>query len=453
MAVDNNTILGKALLQGTNDFAQRIPDPSQAGIKATMDALFDPLNNQLYNQFVDILVNRIGFTLVRQQAFKNPLAVFKGQKLYYGSTAQELMVGWIKAHSYQDDAETLLKLHRPEIVAAYHSINRQDQYPISINRVELRQAFAEEYGLNNLVAGVMQAPVNSDEYDEYKCMLQLIGEYDHRWGFFKHQLSAAPTTQSTAEEFLAAARTYVGKFAFPSSRYSAAGVPNIPVFAKPEECVLFVTPEVAANVSVHALASMFHTELADVNVRMITVDEFPIPEAVALLTTQDFYQCYDQEYSTGSFYNPQTMSTNYFLNHISALSVSPFVPAVLFTTSAGTTTPTITMTPATLTVTAASATAEAGSTVQLTPVLAGSVTANDIDVTVQPVSAVSWAVAVSAANTEKTSRTWVDRNNVLHIQGDLEANDTVTVTGVSTYLNPSGATSAIAASPVTITIV
>ena len=50
MAADNATILAKVWLNGTNDFQQRIPDPTQHGVDATMQALFDPMNRQYYNQ-------------------------------------------------------------------------------------------------------------------------------------------------------------------------------------------------------------------------------------------------------------------------------------------------------------------------------------------------------------------------------------------------------------------
>ena len=64
MAADNATILAKVWLNGTNDFQQRIPDPTQHGVDATMQALFDPMNRQYYNQFIDSLVMRIGYTYV-----------------------------------------------------------------------------------------------------------------------------------------------------------------------------------------------------------------------------------------------------------------------------------------------------------------------------------------------------------------------------------------------------
>lgn len=442
---NNNTIMTKSWLAGTNDFQQRIPNPSQAGITATMDALFQPMNAQYFNQFMDILVNRIGFTYVRGQAYENPLAVFKGQKLNFGSTIQEIAPKWIKAHSYDDESETLLKLHRPEAKVWYHTQNRRDQYPISINADELRTAFAEEYGLNNLVAQIMQAPINSDEYDEFVIMKELIGLYDEKWGFYRHQLSAAPSDDATGKELLAALQTYGGRLQFPSALYSGT---DIPVFAKPSELVLLVTPDTQASLNVNTLAALFNVDLAKVSYRTVLIDEFPIDGAVALLTTEDFFVCSDTLYNTTSFWNPETLATNYYLNHWGVYSVSPFVPAILFTTGEGTTTPTVTQKVTGLKVTAENPTVKAGGSVRLTAKLEGTVTPETPDgtIVVAP-DAATYTVKASRGEGEAVSavalnsRTRVDNYGVLHVQkSGVEAGDTLTVTATSTYRNPSGAT-------------
>ena len=448
MAEKNSTIMAKVWLQGTNDFQQRIPDPTQAGITATMEALFDPLNAQYFNQFMSILVNRISFTYVRGKAYDNPLKGFKDGKLEYGNTIQEIFPKWIKAHSYGDNKETLLKLHRPEAAQWFHSVNREDYYPISINRVELRQAFTSDTGLNQLVAGIMQAPMNSDEYDEYLIMRQLIGEYEKRWGFFKHKLSAAPTDEATGKEFLTAVRSYTCKMQFPSTLYNAQNLTDCPVFAKPNELMLLVTPETDAVVDVNTLANLFNLEKADVQVRKVIIDEFPIPNAVALLTTQDFFVCTDTEYETTSFTNAETLTTNYYLHHWGIYSVSPFVPAILFTTGDGTDVATITQTANALTLEADKDTAKPGDTVKLTAKLGGTVTPESEAIVLAPDS-VTYSVSIKTAT--KNARTYVDRNSVLHIQKSIEATDEITVTAVSTYINPSGATTVLTASK-TITI-
>ena len=440
MAVNNSTILAKAWLAGTNDFQQRVPDPTIAGVKATMDALFQPMNSMLFNQFMDILINRIGFTYVRQQAYKNPLSVFKGTKLSYGSTIQEIAPKWIKAHSYDDENETLLKLHRPEAEVWYHSQNRRDQYPISVNVDELRTAFTDENGLNKLVASIMTVPQNSDEYDEFQIMKQLIGEYETRWGFYKEHLTSLPTDEATGKEFLTKLQTLGGKIQFPSARYSGT---SIPVFAKPEELVLITTPEAQAGLNVNTLASLFNVELANVKYRVVLVDEFPIPGAVALLTTEDFFVCSDTLYNTTSFWNPQTLTTNYYLNHWGVYSVSPFVPAILFTTDEATVTPTITQTVSGITLEAEKETLKAGESQQLTVKLQGTISTETPDVYVSPDAATFEVVAKNAESepVALNARTRVDNYGVLHTQKTgLKAGDTLTVTATSAYTNPSGAT-------------
>lgn len=441
---NNNTIAYKAWLNGTNDFQQRIPNPTQSGISSMMEALFQPMNAAYYNQFIDILVNRIGFTYVRGQSYENPLAVFKGSKLTYGSTIQEIAPKWIKAHSYEDDSETLLKLHRPEAQAWYHSQNRRDQYPISVNVEELRTAFTEEYGLNQLVAQIMQAPINSDEYDEYRIMLQLIAEYENKWGFYKHKLSKFPDDDTTGKELLKSLQTYGGRLQFPSTVYSGT---DIPVFARKDELVLMVTPEAQATLNVDTLAALFNVELAKVSYRTVLVDEFPIPDAVALLTTEDFFVCSDTLYNTTSFWNAQTLTTNYYLNHWGVYSVSPFVPAILFTTDSATTVPTITQKVTGMTIETGSATVARGGSVQLTPKLVGTVTGADIPVAPD---AATWKTDCkrNTGTVDKpvwepvqlNTRTYVDAYGVLHVQrSGVKSGDVLTVTGASTYMNPSAA--------------
>ena len=441
MAVNNSTIMAKAWLAGTSDFQQRIPDPTISGIKATMDALFQPMNGQYFNMFMDILINRIGFTYVRQQEYKNPLSVFKGTKLTYGATIQEIAPRWIKAHSYEDDSETLLKLHRPEAQVWYHSQNRRDQYPISVNVDELRTAFTDEQGLNRLVASIMTTPQNSDQYDEYRIMLQLIAEYENRWGFYKHHLSAMPTDETSGKELLTALQTYGGKLQFPSSLYSGT---EIPVFAKPDELVLITTPEAQAGLNVNTLAGLFNVDLAQVKYRVVLVDEFPIKGAVALLTTEDFFVCSDTLYSTTSFWNPQTLTTNYYLNHWGIYSISPFVPAILFTTEdESTTTPTITQTVSGITLEAEKDTMAAGESQQLTVKLTGTINPETPDIFVAPDAATYEIVAKNAEGepVALNARTRVDQYGVLHTQKTgLKAGDVITITATSAYTNPSGKT-------------
>ena len=445
MAADNATILAKVWLNGTNDFQQRIPDPTQHGVDATMQALFDPMNRQYYNQFIDSLVMRIGYTYVHQQAFSNPLGIFKKKKLMYGNSVQEMVPKWIRAHSYVDDAEDVFKMARPDVSTWYHSQNRRDRYDITINEQELRTAFTDSYGLNKLVAAIMNTPTNADEYDEYRIMLQLLAFYANNWSFYQHHLSAAPTDEATGKELLTAVRAYAGKLRFPSTVYNCKAIEDVPVFVKPSELVLLLTPDVQANIDVNTLASVFQLDKADIKYRTVEVDEFPMPNVVAILTTEDFFQCYDTVYETTSMYNPKTLGTNYFLHHWGIYSVSPFVPAIAFTTDAATSVTTVTQKVTGITAKIANATPDLGESTAITTTLTGTLTpAGTRGIEVAP-NAATYDVSVtrkSGSNTVAVNSpaTRVDEYGFLHVSNKLQYGDVITVNVRSTYTNPSGAT-------------
>ena len=372
MATLNSTIMEKVWLSATNDFQQRVPSPTQGNIDATVKALFDPMNRQYFNMFMDILINRVAFTYVRGKRWENKLAIFKGQKINYGSTIQEIAPNWIKAHSYSVDAETLLKLSKPEAEVWYHSQNRQDKYPISVSYDALRTAFIDEYGLNNFIAKIMEVPYNSDEYDEYRIMMQLTAEYEQHFSFYKEKISAI-TNESTAKAFLEKLKELAGLLEFPSARYNAADV-NIPVFAKNSELVILMTPGTKAKIDVEALMSAFQLEKGEIKQRIVTVDEFPINNAVALLTTEDFFVCHDTLYENTNFWNPETLVNNYWLHHWGVYSISPFVPAILFTTGEGTSIPTVTQSLSAITLGSDDGQVKPGETEQLSLTLTGSLT-------------------------------------------------------------------------------
>lgn len=337
MAELNSTILDKVWLEGTNEYQQRVPQASQAGISQVAEFLFDPVNRMYLNQFVDILVNRIGMTRINSMIWDNPWTWLKKGKLPFGSTVQDVGFEWIKAHSYEDDVTTLLENNRPQIEAAYYTINRRDQYLISTNYDELRNAFLDEYGLNRFINAITDVPVSSDNYDEFQCMKNLILERYTRDGFYEHVITtpAGASDADIAKMVLQAGRMFAAKFRFPSIYYNM--VP-IPAFTKSDESLVFLcTPETQAMLDVQALAAAFNREDAAIKYRIEIIDEWPFTPAdgqtvQCIITTEDFFQVYDALYTTTSFYNPQTLTTNYYLTHWEVMAYSPFVPAVIIET-------------------------------------------------------------------------------------------------------------------------
>lgn len=439
MAVNNTTIMARAWLEGTNDFQQRIPRPTQSNMAQVAEELFSPLNGNCYNYFQDFLVNRIAYTIAHGRVFNNPLKVFKQNKIDYGSSIQNVAYKWLKAHAYEDDIETLLKMNRPEGVAWYVSQNRRDRYDVTITHDELRTAFLDEYGLNNLAAKIVQLPSNSDEYDEFNIMKNLLAVYETNYGFTKHKLTAAPTDEATGKEFLTAVMADSGMMQFPSTNYNAINVEAIPTFVNMDELILIVTPQTNASIKVNTYAGLFNLSEAEVNARIVQVDYLPIPNAVAILTTREIFDVHDTLYEMKTFYNPQTLGTNYFLHHWGIYGLNPYVPAVLYTTDAATVDPTITENVTGLNITGA-ATATAGDVVPLTFQLTGSVTPNDTPIELKPESVTANVTLTPGEDDTESalnSRTYLDSFGKLHIQRTgLKAGSKLTVNAVSTYVNP-----------------
>ena len=446
MAVSNSTIAGRIWLSGTNDYQQRVPAPDVADMAATSKFLFDPMNRRYLNEFMDSFVNRIGQQVVHNSEWENPLAQFKRASLQYGSAIQESAIKWIKAHSYDVDDNVLFELAKPEAAVWYHTVNREDRYDITVEMPDLRKAFLDEYGLNALINAILTVPRNSDNYDEYLCMMQQVAYYEENWGFFKHNVSAAPTDEATGKEFLTAVRADAMKLAYPTAYYSPVSAHyGIPVFAKSPELVLFITADAMASVDVNTLAGIFNLDKAELRYRTVVVPELPIPNAFALLTTDQFFVCSDYVYANESFYNPKNLATNYYLHHWEVVSVSPFVPAILYTTDTGTDISTVTQSVTGLSITADPTTVKPGGTSALTVDLTGTVTNNDAGIDVKP-DAVYWSISAETAAAEGdpialNSRTYVDRDFTLHVQkSDLKAGNVLHVTGTSVYVNPSGDT-------------
>lgn len=445
MAVDNATILDKVRTKGTDDYQQRIPSATQTGVANTMRYLFDPMNRQYLNDCVWNMVNRIGLTVMAQNApFENPLAIFKKENLYWGSTVQEIAVKWIKAHGYKDDAEDLLKMHRPEAAVWFYEMNRRDQYPISWTEDELRQAFVDDFGLNRFIAQIMETPRNSDNYDEMNIMLALIRHYEQTLGFYKVHLDKIPSDETTAKTLLKVLRSTAGRMQFPSTQYNALNVTDIPAYANPQQMVLLIEPEYLASIDVDALSAVFQLDKAEVPYRIVQVPSLGIEGAVALLVSTDWYQVRDTMYGTTQFYNPQTLGNNLYLNHWGIYGVSPFTPCALFTTDAGTSITVVTQTVTGFTLTPTSGDVKAGDVVQLTPKLTATVQPTGTAIEVAPNSAtyeVSAKHGAEGAAFQLDVNTFVDDQSRLHVQRNgLKAGDIITVTGTATYVNPTGET-------------
>lgn len=443
MAVKNSTILEKAWLEGSNDFQQRIPNPAISGYAATVNALFEPYNNDLFNAFTGLL-NGLNQTYVEGKVFRNPLRVLMKPSGLFGTTERHVCVRWMQSHTALPSSECLLKLELPEFREWFYSVNAPRRYEFSWPRWELQRAFAEDgYGYNDLLARTLDQQISSNEYDQMNIMIQMFAEADHRLGngLFRHHLSAAPTTKSTAEELAIAIRSYAGRMKFPTQLYNHIDVATTET---PETLVLWLTPEVDAVFDIAWMANVFNMDIAQLNYRKVIIPEFPLKNVYAALTSEDFIYCREIGYGVEPpFYNPEQRAYKYYLFDSEMIGINPVANCVLFTTEAATNIPTVTFTPSGFAFSPDSGYIVPGEPLQLHYALQGSIS-NDSEglIEVQPDSA-TFTIAGVDSNSDPislNSRTYVDDYGVLHTQKSLSSGDVLTITATAAYVNPGGAT-------------
>lgn len=336
----NHKVFNAIRNEATDDFRRRIPAATQADLEASMRALNSYPGG--WNEFASAIVNKIGLTIAKNRNWTNPMAKFKRGMLEFGETIEEIQTGLVEAYVYDHDQDygerAIFGRERPEVQADYHHINRENFYKITVDNVALRRAFLSESGLASFISSLMDAPTTSDNWDEYLAMRQLFAEYEKNGGFFKVHIPEIPLDGEAAipaRQALRAVRTWIGKLPFLSSHYNAAGMP---VHANADDLELFVTPEFQAALDVEALAGLFNVSYAEVNSRITIIDQFPdgMEDIKAILTTRDFFVVADTYYDTTNMPNPVGLHENFFLHHHQIISASRFVPAIAFTTGAGT---------------------------------------------------------------------------------------------------------------------
>lgn len=433
----NEGILNQIRADSSLDYQYRIPEATQASIRDVINNLQN--NRPSYNEFVDALVNRIGLTIGKGMIWENPMSMFKIGLLQHGDTIEEYAVGLLKAHTYDHDREAgekaIFHTELPQVKAIFHKRNRQEYYKVTINENALFAAFLTPGGISDFVTKLMQAPTTSDQWDEFLQMCNLIGIYEANNGFYKVQVPDVRAITSDAVASKAAVRAIRGMaktLTFPSTKYNAA---RMPTFANPDELILLATPEFQAAVDVEALAAAFNPDkLSTPTIITIPKEQWGIKGAQAMLTTKDFWVVADTRIQTEQARNPVKMHTNYFLHHWSILSVSTFVPAVLFTTEPGTEEVEVS-TPVT-SVKAITVTDRENETV--TDVKRGEIYNVDSEALTTPEGGenkgVRWSLAGATA-----PRTRVTQNGVLHVDG-TEGATSLTLTATATWLNPEGLT-------------
>ena len=390
------------------------------------------------NAFLNALVNRIGMVLVTSKMWNNPWAMFKRGYMEFGETVEEVFVNIAKPFSFDPQAAetTLYKREIPDVRAAFHQMNFQKYYKVTISNDQLRQAFLSWQGITDLIAKIVDSMYTAMQKDEFVTMKYMLCRAALNGDLYVE--SSPEATTENMKEMVAGFRAMSSKLTFLSSLYNKARVENA---TDRNDQYIIISSDLEAQVDVEVLAAAFHMDKADFLGHLVIVDSFSehdqtrlqelfgddpdytyfngteitaLQNINAIILDREWFMIFDMFQQMTQNYNGQGLYWQYFLHTWKLFSFSPFANAVAFTSQTSEITQ-VTVTPATANVTQ-------GSDLMMTATVTGTGLIS---------KAVTWSIKKGGA-TELAAGTTIDpTSGRLHVAADETVDNTITVTATA----------------------
>ena len=322
-------------------FQDIVPTATSENILTLANILFDQSYTPQLNEFVSNLINRIGYTMVHNKVFSNPLAMFKKGSVPLGTDVQDIFTNPAVAEDYEFNNTAMAKLLTitdPDTHVAYYRRNRKDLYTVTVSREGLQGAFVSWVKFEDYISSLVNSLYNGDYIDEFRYTKELIqGAYDNNKAIV--QVVSAVNSADNAKAFVKAARKVYTKMKFPSTSYNAYSKMSgsstpVTTWTDEDRIVFLINADVEAELDVDVLAAAFNMDRAKLLGRIIAVDSFGDDKILGCLCDESFLQIYNNQFRFDEFYNARTMSWNFYLHAWDTFAISPFANAVIFATAA-----------------------------------------------------------------------------------------------------------------------
>lgn len=313
----------------------------------------------LQNEFLSALINRIGRVIVTSKSYDNPLAIFKRGIMEFGETIEEVFVAIANPQQYDLDVaeQEVFKREIPDVRSAFHIMNYQKFYKVTIQNEQLRQAFLSVEGITDLIGRITEQLYTAANYDEFMTMKYMLAK-EILNGHIGYTTVAGVSTEEQCKKTVSAIKTISNNMTFMSSNYNVAGVKT---HTPKDRQTVLISSQFDAILDTEVLAYAFNMSLADFNTRKILVDSFGdldydrldalfvddttyrrfteaeinLLNSVGCVILDDgYFMVLDNLLKFTEVYNGQGLYWNYFYHCWKTFSISPFAQAV-----AGTTTP------------------------------------------------------------------------------------------------------------------
>jgi len=415
----------------STDYRNYVPIATDGAdsIKAIGSIIMDSPN--LQNEFVSALINRIGRVIINSKMYSNPWSRFKKGYLEFGETVEEIFVEIAKPFQYDPaTAESeIFKREKPDYRSAFHVMNYQKFYKVTITQAQLKTAFLSYAGMYDLISKTIETLYTAANYDEFLTMKYLLARHILD-GHFAPVSIADWTTAANMKSVISTIKSTSNQLEFMNTKYNVAGVHQ---HTPKREQYLILNASFDAVMDVEVLASAFNMSKAEFMGNRVLIDGFDkldmdrlkelfkddptfveftdaqlatLAAVPCVLVDRDYFMIFDNLNEFTEQRNGEGLYWNYWYHQWKTFSVSPFSNAVIFTSTQAAIT--------SVTVSPDAATLPIGGSLQLTATVVGT---GFVDKSVTWSSADATSVSVSPTGV------------VTVIDGDDE--DTVVITAKS----------------------
>ena len=316
-----------------------------------ISAFAEPILNfpVVYNEFCDILVNKLVYSQFESMTFENPLRVLDGDRIPLGYAGEHVMVNPAKGRGFNvNDFAGLLVKYEADVKVEYHAINSDLQYCVTVSRQQLKKAMTSWDNLAEFITSLSNSLYNGAYIDMFRFTKNIItGAYKENRGVV--ETVTAISDEATAKAFVERARELYLNFQLPSTEYNAwaknggSGRP-ITTWTRPEDIVLVIKNSLRAKLDVDVLASAFNIDRTTLLGNIITVDSFDAYDddgvkvydgsaIVGGIFDKAWFKIKTQDMFMENFYNANNRTMQYYLNVIRMYNMSLFANGVIFATS------------------------------------------------------------------------------------------------------------------------
>lgn len=305
------------------------------------------------NEFLS-LINRIAFSYITSSMYENPWSFFKKGRVDLGFSTEEIFVDLAQIHNYNpEEAQTTLYARSlPDVKTAFHVVNYQKYYDVTVDEKRLEAAFTDRNGVYGLIRYIIDSMFKSASYDEYCVMKYMIAKRILN-GMLK-VVTIPEVSSANMKAITSVIKGISNNLTFLTPNYNPSGVHNATEHNR--QYVILDTQFDAQN-DVEVLASAFNMDKADFMGRRVLIDGFgnldterlskifegdstyeelsqteldALNTIPAILVDEEFFQIWDKLMDMRTADNGKGLYNNYFLHTWKIMGMSPFANAVAF---------------------------------------------------------------------------------------------------------------------------